>query len=44
MSADTKTAEAINFPDAPTTMLLRASDQVMISTQIRGVFEGMMII
>jgi hypothetical protein len=39
MSADIKTAEAINFPDAPATVLLRASDLAGILQEVQSLRE-----
>jgi hypothetical protein len=35
MSADTKIAEAINFPEAPATVLLRTSDLAVILDEVK---------
>jgi len=39
MSADTKTAEAINFPGAPATVLLRAPDLAAILREVQSLRE-----
>ena len=39
MSADTKTAEAINFPGAPATVLLRAPDLAAILQEVQSLHE-----
>jgi hypothetical protein len=39
MSPDTKIAEAINFPDAPAMVLLRASDLAAILQEVKSLHE-----
>jgi len=40
MSADTKTAEAINFPEAPATLLLMASDSAYENSDAWAAIRG----